>query len=170
MATLKCKIFEYGIHYNSEPSGVEYIFIKNKDWKLICDSKFDSNKIETDEQGLYPKLYRTDTIEDDFPNMIMKIWKCPECGSVYLFDKNGDVIKTFKKADQRADGEIICEGIAFDDYTWDKMTELSIPNEKIKEIPTLFVRVFEKMIEVYKKSDYSDYVCSYVIIYNEELK
>ena len=43
MATLKCKICEYGIHYNSEPSGIEYIFIKNEDWKEICDSKFDPN-------------------------------------------------------------------------------------------------------------------------------
>lgn len=160
MATLKCKVCGTGIHYNSEPSGIECIFVKKEDWMLICDSRFIAKNKEMDTQGAYPKLYRSDTIEEDFSDKILKCWKCPECGSVYVFDEKGNVISTYQKTEERSDELMICEGILFDDYSWDRITELSMPDIELKSVtPTYYIRCYQYSFIVSEDKDFSD--CKY---------
>ena len=162
MATLKCKVCGTGIHYNSEPSGIEYIFIKKEDWMLICDSRFSAEKKEMDEQGVYPKLYRTDTMEEDFSDMIVKCWRCPECDTVYVFDDKGNVTDVYQKDEAAVEEIILNEGVLFDDYTWDRITELAVPNIALKnEKPTFYVRVFRDLIAISKDDFFADYYCVY---------
>ncbi|MBR4514155.1 MAG: hypothetical protein IKO61_04650 [Lachnospiraceae bacterium] len=96
MASIMCKKCNTGIHYHSEPNGIEYTFIKENDWIIICNSCFDGKAKEMDTEKYYPKLFRTDTIEEDFSELIYKAWKCPACGSIIIFDAKGQPWKTYE--------------------------------------------------------------------------
>lgn len=157
MATLKCKNCGYGIHYNAEPSGIEFVFIKKDNFQMIINEHFDSEKKEIDEQGKYPKLFRTDTIEEDFSDMILKVWKCPECDSLYRFDDSGNVISTFLKADEAKLDQDYTEGIVFDDHLWSKITDVAKPVAMLRDVmPTFFVRIYQDKIVASKDSGFKD--------------
>lgn len=150
MASLKCSNCGYGIRYHSEPEGVEYIYISKKNWCKICSSKFNAkDKVYNDELKKYPKLFRTDTIEEDFYNEIIKVWKCCKCGTLHAFDKNGKVTNVYVRKEICINNDVSEEGIFFDDYTWDDITEKSMPNNMLKnQNPSGYVRIYKDVIEI----------------------
>ena len=144
MASILCSKCNTGIHYHSEPQGIEYYFIKQDDWKEICQSKFNPDKKEMNHTR-YPRLYRTDTLEDDFAKSIVKMWKCPNCGTFMLFDNRGNVTKTYEESNVSFVGESIFEGIYFDDYLWDQITNASKPDISLHgQKPSGFFKLYEK--------------------------
>lgn len=72
MASIQCTNCKLGIHYHGEPEGIEFILIERKDWDKIISSNFDPKNKKINAQTGYPNLYRTDTIEEDFPNAVKK--------------------------------------------------------------------------------------------------
>ena len=118
---------------------------------------FDPNRVHLDEAKRYPKLFRSDTIEDDFPGSIKKVWKCPKCGCIHAFDKKGKRIKSYHQSDAADLGELLYEGLVFNDYTWEKITDKSLPNkELINQKPNAFLKVYEKGMIVSEKKPFSD--------------
>jgi hypothetical protein len=162
MASVKCGICGEGIHYHSMPNGIEYTFINNVTWDKICSSKFNSDQKEYGLNQVYPKLYRSDTIEDDFENEIIKAWKCPNCKSILIFDKLCNVTNTYYVCDDIDEGNIIQEGVVFEDYLWDKLTERAVSDEKlVNQKPTVYIRVFGNSFVVSRKSDFSEMLIRY---------
>ena len=156
MASVLCSNCNIGIHYHSEPGDVQYIYINSSDWLKICNSAFDQNSKIIDDHG-YPKLFRTDTIEEDFGSLITKVWKCPNCGSIMAFDDEGRVCRTYCKTNEPLDRKLISEGMAFDDYLWAHITETAKPNGVLKtQSPSSFVRVYENGIEVSPDEKFSN--------------
>ena len=143
MASILCNNCNTGIHYHSEPQGIEYTYISTKDWNDICNSHFKSESKEYDDSG-YPKLYRTDTLEDDFSHCINKSWKCPSCGSILAFDKKGSLIAIYVPSEESYMGELISEGLVFDDYLWEKIVSSKKPDIKLKDqIPSAYIRIYQ---------------------------
>lgn len=143
MASVQCVKCKEGIHYHGEPEGIEYIFIKEKDWDKITSSCFDPLNKQYVDKSSAPILFQTDTIESDFAELIIKVWKCPECGSIMFFDRFGKVIETYEKDGE--DGEELESDnnyVVFDDYAWEILTECAIPNRKITKQfhPTIYAR------------------------------
>ncbi len=99
MASIQCSQCKTGIHYHGEPSGIEYTFIKEDDWGKIIISRFDPQNKRFAEGSSVPMLFQTDSIESDFESAIWKAWRCPECGTIMFFDKNGRVIREYKEND-----------------------------------------------------------------------
>lgn len=135
MASVKCSKCGFGIHYHGEPNGTEYIFISKADWEEITSSRFKSGEKVFDGERDYPKLFRSDTIEEDFPTAVRKFWKCPKCGAILFFDDKGNVINIFVPAEQddSVSSDDIETGIIYDDYSWDTLTEASIADKSITE-------------------------------------
>ncbi len=135
MASLQCIKCRAGIHYHGEPKGIEYRFIKLEDWDSIITSHFDYKNKQYVKDGLSPMLYQTDTIEIDFDDLIVKAWKCPECGAFLFYDENGKVIRVYEEdvSEEKEKGEVSCNYVVFDDYYWDTLTESAVPNCKIPE-------------------------------------
>ncbi len=152
MASIQCSICGNRIQYHSEPSGVEYIYFRKGIWTDICSRCFDRDDKQMDETGKYPKLYRSGTIEEDFRGDYYKFWKCPKCNSLYKFTEDGSVEQVYVTSDKAVAGELVEEGIVFDDYTWDRITEENIPDEKLTSIiPTYYVRKTEKGLQLSKE-------------------
>lgn len=135
MASIQCKNCKCGIHYHGEPSGIEYVLIDCHDWEEIITAKFDPKNKVIDPQTGYPKLFRTDTIEEDFPDAIKKFWKCQDCGSLIFFDERGRVTTVYSpENDDMLDVAAIgITAFYFDDYQWDEITEAGIPVEQLTE-------------------------------------
>ena len=132
MATLQCTKCKAGIHYHGEPNGVELIFIESADWEKIKSLRFDSMNIQYINGRATPKLFRTDTIEADFDEWIAKAWRCPECGSIMIFDRHGKVTVTYEEDYKGVDKlEYNNNYAVFDDYQWNKLTDSAIPNSEI---------------------------------------
>lgn len=153
MASLLCRNCNTGMHYHSEPNGIQYIYISKEDWKIICNSKF--NPKQKQYNGVYPMLFRTDTIESDFEEKVVEVWRCPNCGNVIEFD-NVYVKNIYSKSEDKNLGEKISEGYAFVDYLWDKIVEEAKPNEKLKEqLPSYYIKIYEKGFIVSKDELFS---------------
>lgn len=151
MASVLCNKCKMGIHYHSEPQGIEYVYIDQNDWEDICNSAFDTKSKIMDDNG-YPKLYKTDTLEDDFKDRIVKVWRCPNCGSIIKFDREGNVMETYEVSSENDLGNYLSEGLCFDDYLWDEITEEACPNRELSsKKPSLYVKVFTKGILVVKE-------------------
>ncbi len=136
MASVKCSKCGYGIHYHGEPNGIEYIFILNADWKAITSSCLTPKNKGLDTNKEYPKLFQSDTIEEDFPGAVHKYWKCPKCGSLFFFDDEGNVTKMFAPTEQDNSGPMSDDfetGVIYDDYSWDALTEASVKDNAIPE-------------------------------------
>ena len=97
MASIQCIKCKTGIHYHGEPEGIEYIFIKEKDWDRIITARFDSQNRQYINGSSLPMLYRADTIESDFVDLIVKAWKCPECGTFMFYDEHGRVVTAYEE-------------------------------------------------------------------------
>lgn len=160
MASIQCSKCNTGIHYHGESNGIQYYFIKKNDWKKICTSYFDKyNKIFS--EGNLPKLFRSDTIEEDFSNNIIKAWKCPNCGLMMFFGKNGEIKKEFEP-DINNNNNIFPnkpdsykEYVVFDDYTWDKLTESAIPDNEIAKHykPTHIAKITTDTMSFYNQAE-----------------
>ena len=106
----------------------------------------------------HPYLYRSDTIETDFPEFLHKGWKCPECNSILFFGTGGRLVAAYEK-DEAPDvavpdsNDLTTAYIVFDDYAWDALTEAAIPNRMISKL-------FKGTGKAYVLSDQS--VCTYV--------
>lgn len=135
MASILCSKCSQGIHYHGEPNGIQYAMITKADWDKIKSSKFDPSHKIIDPMNRYPKLFRTDTIEDDFPETVKKFWKCPFCGTLHFFDSEGLVLSAYEPgAFENENGDFNnIEGWYFDDYKWDKLTEEAIPDFLLQE-------------------------------------
>lgn len=133
MASILCSKCHQGIHYHGEPNGIQYVMICKTDWDKIVSSDFDSRQKIIDQTSGYPKLYRTDTIEEDFPESVKKFWKCPHCATLHFFDTDGRVVSVYEPAvltkEKWGSGHI--EGWFFDDYKWDELTEKMLPDSKL---------------------------------------
>ncbi len=157
MASIQCIKCKAGIHYHGEPEGIEYIFIKKKDWNKIISTRFDSRNKQYINGSSSPALYQTDTIESDFKESIMKAWKCPKCGAFIFFDEH-KYVKRIYEEDNRikyAERPDICEYVVFDDYSWDTITESAIPNRKISKLfnPLIYANLTDsKLILIWKDS------------------
>ena len=144
MASIQCRNCKYGIHYHGEPSGIEFVRIDSHDWEKIVISKFDSKNKIFDPQTGYPKLFRTDTIAEDFPDVIKKFWKCPKCGSLLFFDEKGRVIAEYLPKDISKTDVIPIDptAIYFDDYQWDEITESGMPVAQLAEKVTDYNKIY----------------------------
>ena len=165
MASMQCVKCKEGIHYHGEPAGIEYIFIKGEDWDRITNIRFDSKNKQYVNGSSFPLLYRADTIETDFKDLIMKAWKCPVCGTFMFYNEKGNVVRAYEEDDSKECGKEKngFNHVVFDDYSWDEVTESAVANCKI---PTLFnpsiharlsdfelalVRSEDKVIKHYKR-------------------
>ncbi len=142
MASLKCSKCGEGIHYHSLPQDIEYIYFSNVAWEEICSIRFDKNNKVMDESGIYPKLFRSSTIENDYPGYFLKIWKCPTCGTLHVFSDNGNVKKIFVSDDSENIDDYAEVGIVFGDYLWADVTDRDISNEQLLSVkPSFYVRL-----------------------------
>ena len=152
MASLQCSKCKAGIHYHGEPEGIEYVLIKIKDWEVITSSKFAPDKKQYYPGSKSPRLFASDSIEMDFPEMIATAWKCPECGSLMFFGENGSVSASFEEdmdapITESSVGDLY---VIFDDYAWDALTESALPDWKIPEQfrPVSYVDISDESIRV----------------------
>lgn len=160
MASIKCSKCGSAIRHHGEPCGIEFAMIPKGVWEQMQSAKFVANDKKYDECGQYPKLYRTDTIENDFPDLIVKCWKCPKCNTIHLFEKDGKVKQLFIPGEnvEIEKTEFFSEGVIFDDYQWDKLTEMAVPLEKLKEIIIEPMRyLFEKNFLVISAREKEEY-------------
>lgn len=136
MASVKCNKCGYGIHYHGEPSGIEYTFIVESDWGRITSARFNARSKEYSDDKTAPLLFRSDTIEEDFANALIRFWKCPSCGSLIFFDKEGKVTKTYVPINHPSSLDITPDisGIVYDDFSWDSLTEAAIPDAEISQL------------------------------------
>ena len=144
MASVKCKNCGIGIHHHGLPNGIEYIMIENESWEKIITNKFNPNNKVLNPQTGYPKMFRTDTIEDDYPSAIKKYWKCPGCGAIIFFDEKGFVRNVYRQSKGDKQREMkAATGYIFDDYLWEELTEDGFENyllpEKVSAINEIFV-------------------------------
>ena len=167
MASIQCRNCKCGIHYHGEPSGIEFILIDYHEWEKIISSKFDPKKKVIDPQTGYPKLFRTDTIAEDFPEAIKKFWKCPECGSLIFFDRKGRVIAEYLPDTDPESDEIVCgqTAICFDDYRWDKITEAGMPVSKLAEKISSYIKIDSKDQTLYLFDALNQMIQSYKRIF-----
>jgi len=151
MASIQCSRCNQGIHYHSEANGIEYRLISKDNWSLICNSKFDKTRVEMDNTNTYPKLFRSDTIDEDFSNNIIVFWICPYCGSIIFFDNEGNVTETFILSDEQYQLTDYTEGIVFDDYSWEKITDSCVPNNELKDTnPSAYIKMSDTYICIVK--------------------
>lgn len=154
MATLKCSNCGFGIHYHDESDGTQYILFEESVWKNLVKS------------DLYTSRYILDGNEE-----YTLLWKCKECGSIYLFESDYIHIKeAYKEVHEVISIDSNCKKyIAYSDVDWDKITEDRIYGRDIKKIVpeccelTLFISnqfcyVFKsddlnKPYKIYKKFD-----------------
>ena len=163
MASILCSECNEKIHYHGVAEGIEYTLIDIKKWKNICNSKFDKNKKEYIQDGKYPKLYRSDTIENDFPDDILKFWKCPNCGCAMFFSSDKSVSKVFVKTDSVLMGSIQFEGLIFDDFLWQSFSENPIPNNGLGEIsPSAYIRGDGHSYVISFEQDFTEHEYCYV--------
>ncbi len=133
MASIQCVKCKRGIHYHGEPDGIEYVFIKVRDWDRITATRFDAKNKQYVNGSSYPKLYQTDTIESDFEDLIVKAWRCPECGTFLFCDEHGRVERAYEEdgsegSEKKRVGK---DYVVFDDYSWDLLTDSAVANWKI---------------------------------------
>lgn len=158
MSSIQCNVCKHGIHYHSIPNGTEYRFINIENWQIICNSKFEKSNIKIDDSNIYPKLYRSDTIEEDFSDSIIKFWICPFCGTIIFFDTDGNVTNTFIKTNEKPDLDDCIEGIIFDDYSWEDLTDKCLPDKKLKDTtPTAHIEINNMFIVITYKENISIY-------------
>ena len=130
MASLKCSKCGHGIHYHDEPDGTEWIAFEKNVWnELCCSSKEFSSFTSETENGWY------------------SVWKCSECGSIHVFKTNS--IYLMKAFEPSKSVEKNCtkglELVAFEDTTWDQITET---DEIGKDFDVVFTTVPRKYIRV----------------------
>lgn len=134
MASIQCIKCKAGIRYHGEPGGIEYIFIRIEDWDRIITTRFDTKNKQFINGSTFPMLYRTDTIESDFAGLIVKAWKCPECGTFMFFDEHGSVVGAYEEDAKECEKKNISfDHVVFDDYSWDVLTDSAVANWKIPE-------------------------------------
>lgn len=153
MASVKCSNCGFGIHYHGEPNGTEYVYISSIDWTEITSSCFNSRKKFLDANTGYPKLFRSDTIEEDFPAAIKKFWKCPKCDSLLFSDDEGNIINSFaptEHGESAPTSNNLESGVIYDDYLWDDLTEASIADNHIAEEypPTAFMQLSDTLCKI----------------------
>lgn len=157
MAIIQCPKCLHAIQYHGIPDGTEFVAVTVHDWKIILASSFDPSHKKMHEDTGHPYLYRSDTIETDFPGVLHKGWKCPECNSILFFGAGGHLVAAYEK-DEAPDvsttdnNEPATAYMVFDDYTWDALTEAAIPNRMIS-------KSFKETGKAYVLSDQS--VCTY---------
>lgn len=162
MAGLKCNHCGNAIRYHGEPNGTELIMFTSKTWKAITDSVYDpTNEVFHTEYVIpSPYLYQADTICSDFKGQFCKIWKCPHCGTLHIFDmiNTCEVVAVYIKCEYSENSieNVSQEYVIFDDIIWDKITELSIPN---MELPNLF-----------KPSFYASVNKEYLLLYVDSIE
>ena len=107
--------------------------VVKKDWNMIGSSRFDPRKKQYADGSPSPKLFQADTIESDFEDIIVKAWKCPECGTFMFFDRQGRVISEYKEDDSKDSkgADVICNYVVFDDYSWSALTDSAVPDWKL---------------------------------------
>ena len=170
MASLQCSKCGEGIHYHSLPQEIEYIYFPNVTWEEICNTRFDKNNKVMDESGVYPKLYRSSTIENDYSNQFLKIWKCPTCGTLHFFSDVGSVEKVFVKDSDVNAEDYTEEGVLFGDYLWANVTDQDIPNDHLLSIkPSFYVRLGSVHLVTSETSDFSNPEC-YRLYFPEWMK
>ena len=119
---------------------------------MITSSRFEPDNKQYYPGSKSPRLFAADSIEPDFPEMIVKAWKCPECGSLMFFGENGSVSATFEEDTNAsiADPSMGDRYVIFDDYAWDALTESALPDWKISEHfrPVSYADISEEYIRV----------------------
>ena len=88
MASLKCGNCKEGIHYHGEPNGIELRVFSSDVWKKVIESKYNPKapKMHTEYLTPSPYFYTSETILHDFKGMYCDIWRCPNCGTLPVFD------------------------------------------------------------------------------------
>ena len=128
MASLQCTNCNNSIRYHGEPRGIEFTMISMENWERIISSVFNPEMKEYLDGTRCPKLYRTDTLENDFPEAIIKYWKCDKCGAIMFFNEQNEIDEIYIEhvsIEENVSGGK--EYIVFDDYKWDEITESALP-------------------------------------------
>lgn len=173
MASVQCPKCRNSIRYHGEPMGIEFVMISSENWERIIVSEFNPKIKEYIDDTSYPKLYRTDTIEDDFPGMIIKYWKCNECGTIMFFDGQNRVREIYSEVVNYEgileDGK---EYMVFDDYTWDKITEAALPVMSLREkcIGNKYISLYEKCLIIKDKEKNIEKIYADKIMYGPDGK
>jgi hypothetical protein len=122
MSSLKCSFCGEGINYHGIPNGIEYVFFSASDWQSIEEENIKSDVLELEK---YEK--------------IVKAWKCPECGTFAFFNNRVKVNGVYTPKNEISTDELkkpIEFGVFFEDYIWDEITETDIPaSEILKTFP-----------------------------------
>ena len=104
MASLKCSHCGFGIHYHSEPNGIEYYAYSRDLWNANANT--DKSIVSFTEDS------------EDF----LIVWRCPECGCIHVF---GGYSFRLKRAYSPCDNEIALKSarkyLVFVDYLRDKV-------------------------------------------------
>ena len=158
MAGLKCEHCGHSIRYHGESNGIELIMFCESAWQNIIESVFDPNdvKMHTEYPVPIPYQYTADTIYDDFNGTYSKIWRCPNCGALHIFDMK-DITRVTAVFVPCEDHTESLKGtkslfILYDDIAWDKLTELSIPTAEIEQYypPTYYALLDERSLALYE--------------------
>ena len=75
MASLKCSLCSFGIHYHDCPNGIEYEAYSQEMWKAFSDANKQIISFTDD--------------SDDF----LIVWRCPGCGCVHTFNGYSSCLK-----------------------------------------------------------------------------
>lgn len=146
MASLKCSKCGYGIHYHDEPNGIEWVAFEIDTWNELCVSTKLISSYEMDRKsGWYT------------------IWKCEECGTLHIFKAmNIHLDKVYELqniAEFKAPKESIIDCIAFEDITWDQITESEKTGNdfdlRFKKYPRKYIRFSNDLLCVYVDAEFS---------------
>ncbi len=158
MASLKCGNCKEGIHYHGEPNGIELHVFSSDVWKEVIESKYnpEAPKMHTEYLTPSPYFYTSETILHDFKGMYCDIWRCPNCGTLHVFDADHNVyvVKIWvpTKKPIEVDFSHGHTHVIYDDFTWSDVTELSLPNTEIESRfpPNYYAVVQEDCLMLFK--------------------
>ncbi len=157
MASLKCNNCGYGIHYNDEPSGIEYTAISMKLWNMFS---------KTDKPIL---RYLLDG-DDDY----LIIWKCPECGCVHAFNGYSPMLaQAYIPCKQDFDVVSATKYIVFIDYLFEDISEKGLTadeflsNSNYDSNRLCYALISNNGIVVYRDEECTDEERRYIAIPTE---
>ena len=157
MASIMCRKCENGIHYHDMPNGTEWKVFELNTWQDLIQTPVRLIMYEDSETGWY------------------NVWRCKHCGTLHFF-KAYDLYlyKAFAPTEDTAAS--IKEGIkciAFDDITWDEMTETdeigTAFDGVFKDMPRKYPILFKDSLLVYSDNNYEHLEQAYHLIYESEI-
>ncbi|MBQ1863241.1 MAG: hypothetical protein II561_10750 [Thermoguttaceae bacterium] len=169
MASLKCGKCKEGIHYHGEPNGIELHVFSSDVWKEVIESKYnpEAPKMHTEYLTPSPYFYTSETILHDFKGMYCDIWRCPNCGTLHVFDAadGNRVASTYVPAETpfEVDTNQSFTHVIYDDFAWFEFYETPTPNTELEQNipPTYYAVVSGNRLALFKDKKLSQFAGCY---------